>query len=260
MKASAELSAIVFVAAILVLKSNGISRDARPPVQPTAGARTSFRSVIQDVSASKDGPNTRRVRLNLKEPNDPARIVKVMESGADVTPGARPYKMWEGKPFQADDNWVKNLTFIVKNLSNREIVAASLDLTFPETGTGSWGSPFYGEPISLGRRPARYVRVGGTKEEELRPAETTQPLHILPGQDITIPVSQYYDEIKKAIEQQPRPLAALRICTVQLYGVYFSDGLMWAQGEQFEKPDPNAAGRYIKISADEFWGRTKTPH
>lgn len=256
-QASLAMLGIAGTPTLLLVDDLGVVKDVWSGEQAPEG-EASVLSAIQDPSTANDPPGTRRVRLNSKEPDDPARIVVVKEGNMDVTPGVRPYKSWEGKPFQADDDWVKNLTFVVKNLSKKEIVAASLDVIFPETGTGSWASPVYGPDISLGRRPARYVRVGGTDQKELRPAETTPPLHILPGQEMTISFAQHYDQITEAVEQQPHPIANLTICTVQLVGVYFSDGTMWAQGTQFERADPNAPGKYVRISADEFWGRTPT--
>lgn len=217
--------------------------------------QSSVLSAVQGGQSAAQAPNTRRVRLNSKHPDDPARIVLVREADMDVTPGVRPYKSWEGKPFQAGDDWVKNLTVTIKNLSNKEIVAASLNVYFPETGTGRGDSPVYGDVISLGRRPAMYAKAGGTNNEKLEPAGTSPALQVLPGQQLTVSLAQYYPEVQAAVEQS-RPISNLNICSIVLEGVFFSDGTMWAQGHEFKKPDPRSPGRYVEITADQFWGRT----
>lgn len=238
---------------LLLVNSLGVVKDMwTGKLQPQGEA--SVLSALQATSSVGDPPNTRRVRLNRKSPDEPARIMVVKEADVDVTPGVRPYKSWEGKPFQAGDDWVRNLAITIRNLSNKEIVAASLNVYFPETGTGRGDSPVFGDVISLGRRPAMYAKVGGTNTETLEPAGTSPPLHILPGQELTVPLAQYYPEIKQAVEQA-RPISNLSICNIVLQGVFFSDGTMWAHGHEFKKPDPNAPGRYIEMTADEFWAR-----
>lgn len=241
---------------LLLVNKLGIVKNAWVGELDSSGQSSVLSEVEGDQSAA-EAPNTRRVRLNSKNPDDPARIVLIKEGDMDVTPGVRPYKSWEGKPFQAGDDWIKNLTVTIKNLSNKEIVAASLNVYFPETGTGRGDSPVYGDVISLGRRPAMYARTGGTNGEKLEPAGTSSALQVLPGQQLTVSLAEYYAEIQGAVEQS-RPIPNLTVCTIVLEGVFFSDGTMWAQGREFKKADPRSPGRYVEITADQFWGRTPT--
>lgn len=239
---------------LLLVNNLGIVKNAWVGELGSSG-QSSVLSEVEGDQGAAEAPNTRRVRLNSKQPDDPARIVLVREGDMDVTPGVRPYKSWQGKPFQANDDWVRNLTVTIENLSNKEIVAASLNVYFPETGTGRGDSPVYGDVISLGRRPAMYARTGGTNGEKLEPAGTSPPLQILPGRQLVVPLAQYYPEIQGAVEQS-LSMSNLTICTIVLEGVFFSDGTMWAQGHEFKKPDPRSPGRYVEITADQFWGRT----
>ncbi|HXT87044.1 MAG TPA: hypothetical protein VN745_08480 [Verrucomicrobiae bacterium] len=255
-RASLAAVGITGTPTLLLVNNLGIVKNVWVGELDSNGQK-SVLSELQGTQGAAEAPNTRRVRLNSKRPDDPARIVLVKEGDVDVTPGVRPYKSWEGKPFQADDDWVKNLTVTIKNLSNKEIVAASLNVYFPETGTGRGDSPVYGDVISLGRRPAMYARAGGTNSEKLQPEGTSAPLQILPGQQLTVSLAQYYPEIQQSVEQS-RPMSNLTVCSIVLEGVFFSDGMMWAQGHEFKKPDPTSPGRYVDITADQFWGRTSS--
>ena len=227
--------------------------------QQTPEGEASVLSAIQDT-APNDPPGTRRVRLERYKREDPVRIAQVLEGTTDVTPGDRPFKPWQGKPFQAGDDWVKNLTVVLKNLSNRKITAVTIGIRFPGSpGSDAiqrdpTGQSVIGAGITLGRTPAHYART--PEGEVLRPASTGTPLQIGTGQELTIALANYYDDIKGQVEAE-RPISGVPNCWIVISRVYFDDGTQWA-ADVFYKPDPAASGKLIRTSADQWWGMTNT--
>ena len=63
------------------------------------------------------------------------------------------YKLWDNVSFQADDDWLENSVIVVKNLSNKDVVAGTVNIRFPETGSGAPGDAFIGPAINLGQWP-----------------------------------------------------------------------------------------------------------
>ncbi|HEV2305073.1 MAG TPA: hypothetical protein VGR93_06110 [Candidatus Acidoferrales bacterium] len=217
-------------------------------------AQAAVLSAVQGGSTPQSGSSSvRRVRLELYRPDDPVRIVRVMDGDQDVTPGTRPFKVWQGKPFQAGDDWVKNLTVVIKNLSNKEIVAANIMIDTPTTGETETFE-IVGSTISLGRRPPMYVRGASSGKEYLLKPGPAAPLHISPGQELTVPLAPYYADIKQAVEAA-RPMWSVTVCWIRLRDFFFSDGTWWS-ADSFKKPDPSSPGKYIGMTANEFWGRS----
>ena len=253
---SRKLIIVAGVATMVIIVVAGIAAKDLWAGRLTPGSETSVLSAIQDQDESSlnDPPGTKRVRLDRYKNDDPARVALVMEGDTDVTPGDRPFKPWQGKPFVAGDDWVKNLKVVLKNLSNKKIVAASISVNFPESDDPAVGLRFVGYDVTVGRTPARYVRVGGSSQGELRPASGSAPLNIGTSQELTVALADYYDKIKDSVETV-RPISGTKTCWILIGRVYFDDGTTWSHGE-FQKPDPVSPGRYIKITADEFWGRT----
>jgi hypothetical protein len=69
-------------------------------------------------------------------------------------------------PFQADEDWLKNMSIFIKNRTDKEIVYAEVQLIFPDLGDGTEARPVTAYTISVGQRPewSRYVFDGTTEE------------------------------------------------------------------------------------------------
>lgn len=127
-------------------------------------------------------------------------------------------------PFQADDNWVGNLTVHLLNRTNQTIVCAVLNLSFPETT--NWATHFRaGYQLALGRIPSSVAFRPDGRPIPPRPDST--PILFRPGQEMAIHLGDYIDQIKKAAESV-RPLAALTTMNVNLVAFYFVDGTKWS--------------------------------
>jgi hypothetical protein len=192
--------------------------------------------------------------------NAPARIVQVLEGATDVTGEGRDpvtaqvYKPWTGKPFPAGDDWIRDLVFVVKNFSNKEVIAMNISLDFPQTGAGVPGSPMVASGISLGREPenALYDPRTGRKRASAQQISDRAPFSILPNQEVRIAVAPHYDSIKAGIEAK-QPISTITTCRVSFVVFYFADGTRFGGG--FWKPDPNNPGMYLPMTRDE-WNAT----
>ena len=53
-----------------------------------------------------------------------------------IQPGtsAGAHEVRAGKPFQADEDWLKNMPIFLKNRTDKVIVRADVQLWFPDTG------------------------------------------------------------------------------------------------------------------------------
>src|ERR1700741_1950897 len=86
---------------------------------------------------------------------DPVIIAKVTVGDQQIQPGlsmgAREDK--PGTPFQADEDWLKNMSIVLKNRTDKVIVRAEVQLFFPDTGDGSSYRPVTAYTMTMGQRP-----------------------------------------------------------------------------------------------------------
>jgi len=152
-------------------------------------------------------------------------------------------------PFQADDDWVQNLTLYLFNRTNQTIVYATVNFSFPETGDGHT-VPRRGYMLNLGRvpPPAAFDRNG----KPLRQRPESQPIWFRPGQELAIRLGDYVDRIKTNVEPF-MPLAVLTRLNVDLGLVFFADGMQWSGGGGFRALDPQTF-TWRRLGPDYFPG------
>jgi|SRR5271156_1264151 len=248
----------------------------------------------QEVGA---GDSLKYVGIGYSLVGEPIRVVRVMEGDTQIVPSV-PSRRRNGQPFQAREDWLKDLTFVVKNLSDKEIIAFGFRVDFPETGDdvppgngAIEGNYSYAKYAWVGRKPAMYVVVHvaphvvdsfhppefdpldshglhppSMTDLEFVPREgdtTSLPIDFLPGQELTVPLAPYNDEIKEGTDSPDRPVrkgkripfSAITTCWIFLQDAYFADGTKWTPGPVYYKPDPSVPGKYAKwvpVTADEF--------
>jgi hypothetical protein len=126
-------------------------------------------------------------------------------------------------------------------MTKKMIAGIGVQLTFIDTGDGSFARPFAADQIFVGAKTA----AAGNAE-----SGSTTSLQIAPGQEETIPFASEYDGMKTQIAGRQTPLSAIRSCRV-LFNVYFSDGTRW-QTAGYYMPDPNNPSRSISTSYEQF--------
>jgi hypothetical protein len=163
----------------------------------------------------------RIVQFHIATKTEPVVITKVtlgnvvVQAGRWAKPiGTAPDPM---TPFQADDDWVGNLTVCVLNRTTRgRVVYMSMHFSFPETGDGRT-TPRYMYALTLGRVPsAAAFEIG----RPLRLPVDSKPISFGPGQVLAVSLDNYISGIQPHV-----PLATLTKMTIDFGLVYFADGL-----------------------------------
>jgi hypothetical protein len=139
------------------------------------------------------------------------------------------------KIFSDDDNWFKELTVSVKNVSGKDITYVGIGLRFirPENQSGE---PPLGYTLSYGNRLAALKRLAP-------PIEFRSNLEHN-GIDIKL-LDHEYDSIKTMLEKLGYPPHIKKI-NIYVEEVFFSDGTGWASGTWFKR-HPNEPDKLIPI-------------
>ncbi len=209
------------------------------------------------TASSGQSLGTKTVHIDRQTRMDPVTIEKITIGDQLIQPGvataAREDK--PGTPFQADEDWLKNMSMVLRNRTDKVIVRAEIQLFFPDTGNGNT-PPGRISPtvtayiIALGQLPdwATYRRDGS----KLSPEPTKQPLCLAPGQTLVIRLADYTDAIQPIVEEK---VVFSQITTVNIrrLGFYFADGLRW-EDIGYSVPDPNHPGRYTNLGPRYFPG------
>jgi hypothetical protein len=180
------------------------------------------------------------VQLSRQSVTAPVIVSTVTLNGVAITPG---------KPFVADDDWLKNMTIVITNRSPKTIVDGWLLLALPETGDGTRTNPEIAQQIQFGQLPesARHTASGKTLDPSFY-----EPMSLSPHQQLTIPLAPFVATLRRNVETKGS-FSAVSTILVQLSVFYFNDDTKWDNGT-YEKPDPDHVGRYLRIPYWEFTG------
>jgi len=198
---------------------------------------------------------TKIVNINLQHRMCAVAITKVMVGDQVIQPGiadAFDHVSRRGIPFQADQNWLKNMSISLLNRTDKVIVHTELQLFFPDTGDGKV-QPVTTYMVSLGQLPEinTYQRNG----RKLKPHPEIKPLVFAPGRTLVVPLADYADYIKHTIEDAETSMPFAQITRVNIIeeNFYFADGMRWGQ-LGFETPDPGHSGIYTNLGGRFFPG------
>jgi hypothetical protein len=150
--------------------------------------------------------------------NEPLRIVEVIAGNKSVKLGEK---------FHGDDDWIKNASIRVKNVSDKPIIYIEIDFNFPETKTSGNEMSYR---LKLGHRPGAH--------------DKNQPLQLKNGDETVLTLDgERYDQLVKFLEKR-HPISGIRKATIRIGFVIFADGTGWSGG-LFHRRDPNNPNRYI---------------
>ncbi len=194
--------------------------------------------VVQAQEALMGG--SKFVEIEPDVPREAARVVKVTVGDQVITPGFfNPRKGPSGVPFQAGDDWLKKLTFTIRNRSSKKFVELDMRICFPDTQrTGHQIC----QPIELGRMPEN---VAYTDQGNRFDQWSKQPLDFRPGQEVKISFAPYADEIRRRIEER-QPFSTVSRCFINVAVGYFEDGMQWLLSE-YSVPDPSHPGSFKPV-------------
>jgi hypothetical protein len=193
--------------------------------------------------------------------NDPI-TVKMMDGSTELKSDGRyppDYNSWE-TAFEAEEDWITNLSFSIKNVSTKKIRCIIIFSTLTET-------PFWqneNQPSSVtflgfaqnrvGRRPEHALHAG---DRTFAP-DTDAPFELAPGADFTMLIEnpKNYSKLKAFIERRMlmSNVDALHSGTIT---VFFHDGTRWVSiNHSYSRPAAEP-GKWTKISFEEWAGNQK---
>jgi hypothetical protein len=238
MKALQYLNAVA-----MCLLALNLSGELMTQVWP--GAR-----LVESVQGQDAATGKKMVLIDRKDPLAPVRVVKVTENGETTIPGRAGNPEIPGQRFIAGEDWLSNLSFVVRNRTSQNIAFIIMGVVFPE-------DQHYDQYLMLGQVPPAAAAAYFHRPGSLVPKGTGRPLNFGPGQEVTISVSDYVESIMAA-KRTEVPFPNLTKCSVLFSDVYFEDqGLRWAFGMDYMLPDADSPQGYRRLRTGYFPGDPK---
>ena len=162
-----------------------------------------------------------------------------------------PRVLQSGTPFQANNDWLKNMSFVLKNRTNKTIDWAQIYVSVPNASEGLTRT-LANYPLQLGKIPANdfFTHRDGT----LSPHDPGgSPLSFAPGQTLVIKLGDHLDELQAAFELTV-PLEQVKLISIEPHYFLFRDGMRWDAAMQgFGIPDPNQPGKFTNMDRGRYF-------
>jgi hypothetical protein len=161
----------------------------------------------------------------LPYPNQPAEIVNIKVKGKAIK---------SNEKFEGESDWLKNVTFEVKNVSKKPITFIRVDIDFPETrATGR----LMLHQIFLGQNPEATSTLGNV------------PLHLMPEKSLKVSLVSQHDRIERLLKLRYPSVENMNEINIALGDAIFDDGTAWSGGNIFKRnPDPNSPRKWIIVT------------
>jgi hypothetical protein len=192
--------------------------------------------------------------------NDPVRI-KVMDGTTELKSDGRllpNHYSWE-TAFDAGDDWITNLSFVIKNVSAKKINCIVNFSVLAET-------PFWREEIQPKPPVAGFTRnqVGLKPEHALHSGDHTFPpdtasFELTPGEEFTRSIEdpRDYSALRERIQER-LPVSSVMDIDGQAVTVFFEDGTRWVSiSHSYSRPG-GQPGEWTKLSYEEWAGKQKS--
>jgi hypothetical protein len=171
----------------------------------------------------------------------PVTIERVTVGDQVIQPGVMggPKVIQDGTPFQANEDWLKNMSFVLRNRTNKTIDWALIYLVFPDVQRGLNLS------MEIGRMPANdfFNGKGGKVMPHTAKDDESSPLSFAPGQTLVIRLADHLDEIQSGVEAF-MPLQQVTRIEIAPHDFLFEDGMRWDLMTRFGVPDPSQPGKF----------------
>ena len=173
--------------------------------------------------------NEKTVSKHPAPRNEPLEII-------DIRTQTKTVKLGEG--FEDESDWLKHLTFKVKNKSDKAITFLQIDLDFPETEKTAGAIMMH--QIFLGQRP------------DVKSTLRKPPLYIKPNETIEISLEPIYGDIKTLIELKHPSVEVINKLTIRTGDIMFEDATLYSGGLLHRRnPDPNSPRKWVEIDVDQ---------
>jgi hypothetical protein len=206
------------------------------------------------------GVASAQVSEKLVRANDPAQITDAvmitnvsignsnLECGLFVKP---PAVVQPVVPFQASNNWLREMSITLINRTNKVIVAGTVTLQFLDTGDCR-SQPCFAANVDIGHMPAVDAYDGRTGKPLRLAHPEQQPLDWRPGQLLTVHISDHMGDVEQSIAGHLQPTAVNDVA-IHIGPFFFADG-MRSVGSYYSVPDPEHHGKYKYLPYDYFPG------
>jgi hypothetical protein len=207
---------------------------------------------------------------------DPIEVMKVLCAGNEAQPGACSKEddskwilIFDGGHYpergpavgaiayrlQSDDNWLSNLSFVLKNRTSKRIILVAITIVLPLARPSHDGPPYAKgvQGFPFGQLPAVWVN---TRHGDRLPATTKNPIRFDPGQEMSFTLADRKNFLDGLVARA-QPLSESTLCRVRIR-VFFEDGLDWREGDYY-KPDPERPGEPMLMDQDYFPGSLAGP-
>jgi len=213
--------------------------------------------------ASALAQGTKTLLVDRPLGHDPIRIMRAMEGTAALKSAPKQFPShfaWEAM-FDAGDDWLKNISFVIRNVSTEKITYLQVGCTLYESN--DWQveiSKHHNVPI-VGQAGNRGNRVGWRPKNALyspitgklhKPDADERPaFELASGQEFTIALQdpQSYPSLKSQIEAV-EPISAVTACNSGVGDIYFDNGTRWESHHYWRAAEQ--PGRWTPISFDEW--------
>lgn len=135
-----------------------------------------------------------------------------------------------GESFDAEADWVKNLSFKLENISDKKILYIRVNVNFPETRLTGYMMSYQ---VSFGQRP-------DSKLKQINP-----PMLLKPGEILEVSLDKEKDRIYNFVGER-QPIELIREVELEMGFILFEDRTAWSVGS-FMRQDPDNPDRYIPI-------------
>ena len=159
-----------------------------------------------------------------------AYSIKPQVKFTEVKVGQQDRKLDES--FNAEAEWVKNLSFKLESISDKPIVFLQVNVNFPET-RASGNLISYG--VSFGQRPGLKLR-------------NSKPMLLMPGETLEVSLEMEKDKIYKFVNER-QPIESIQKVELEIGFIIFEDKTAWTAGS-FLRQDPNNPNRYNHIGSE----------
>jgi hypothetical protein len=192
--------------------------------------------------------------------NDPVRI-KVMNGTTELRSDGRllPNNYSRETAFNAGDDWITNLSFVIKNVSAKKITCIIIFSGLVEAPF--WQEESQPKPPSLG---FTQNRVGQKPEQALHSDDRTFPpvtnasFELAPVEEFTMPIEdpRDYPALRTRIEER-LPMSSVTAMDSQAVTVFFEDGTRWISFNHSYSLRSAQPGKWTRISYEEWAGKQK---
>ncbi len=175
------------------------------------------KTIIRRLTLSKEP-----VEISLKLKGEPLKASEAVRAEAGI----------RAQEFEADRDWLKNLTLKLRNTSGKTITYLVLILDFPEV-------------TKSGRTAEHQIFLGVDPDRKFQRPE----LRLMPNETIEVPLSARYDDIKTLVETVGNlPPEIVSKVLVDFHAAFFDDGTFFEAGTFFRRnPDQNDPHKWLKI-------------